>query len=277
MPASNRSGRTRQGTIDRPPETIITMAAGPAVPIEVADDAELRASLSQLSQLRLGEGLPGLQGLLHSVAVYGVRAIPGADGVGVTLLEPGRSDTIVASHDFVAEIDAIQYGLGQGPCITAARDRRTVHSNALEADADWPQFGPRIAALGVHSVLSLPLMIDDTAVGAMNVYAHAPSAFTERAISFGEVFCVPAAVAVRNAQALFQAHRLTEEMRVAMESRSVIDHALGVMMSRTGGTEQEAFERLRIRSQREHLKIAVLARQLVDEAIRKAQSRRPGG
>jgi hypothetical protein len=241
-----------------------------------ADDSDLQASLADLSRLRLGVGVAGLESLLRSVAIFGVRAIPGADGAGITLLESGRSDTIVASTGFVAEIDAIQYGLGQGPCITAAADRRTVHSGALESGPDWPAFGAKAAALGVHSVLSLPLLIDDSAVGAMNVYARARDAFDDRAIFYGESFCVPAAVAVHNAQALFQANRLAEEMRVAMDSRSVIDHALGVMMSRTGCNEDEAFERLRVRSQREHVKISVLARQMVDEAIRTAQSRRPG-
>jgi len=47
------------------------------------------------------------------VAAYAVRAIPGADGAGLTLLEDDRADTIVAAAPFVREIDDIQYGIGQ--------------------------------------------------------------------------------------------------------------------------------------------------------------------
>ena len=54
----------------------------------------------------------------YRVATYAVRAIPGADGAGLTL-EDDRANTIVATAAFVSEIDDIQYGIGQGPCITA--------------------------------------------------------------------------------------------------------------------------------------------------------------
>jgi GAF domain-containing protein len=240
------------------------------------DDAALRSSLAELSRLTLAAGDDGLRALLRNVATFAARAIPGADGVGVTMLGGAEADTLVASADFVSAVDAIQYGLGQGPCVTAAADRRTVRSGALETDPDWPEFGPRTAALGVHSVLSLPLVADDVVVGAMNVYAHARDAFDPRAQRLGELFSVPAAVSVHNARALFQAHRLAGELQSAMDSRSVIDQALGVVMSRTGGTEKEAFDGLALRSQNLNLKLSALAQQLVDEAVRRAQSRHAG-
>jgi GAF domain-containing protein len=60
----------------------------------------------------------------------------------------------------------------------------------------------------VHSVLSLPLISADTVVGAMNVYAHPRGAFDERAEQLGQLFAVPAAIAVQNAQILAQTQRL---------------------------------------------------------------------
>ena len=68
------------------------------------DDVNLRESLTALSQLRVGTGSQGLQEMLVKVAVFAAQAIPGADGVGITLLERGRSDTIVASTDFVETV-----------------------------------------------------------------------------------------------------------------------------------------------------------------------------
>ena len=58
----------------------------------------------------------------------------------------------------VSEIDDIQYGIGQGPCITAAREGQTVMSGSLGSDPRWRKFGSTVARLGVHSVLSLPLV-----------------------------------------------------------------------------------------------------------------------
>ena len=113
-----------------------------------------------------------------------MRAIPGADGAGLTLLEDNRADTIVATADFVRQVDDIQYAMGEGPCISAARKSRTFTSGSLGGEPRWPRFGPRVARLGVHSVLSLPLLTPDGVFGAMNVYAHAKGAFDDHAVEY---------------------------------------------------------------------------------------------
>ncbi len=237
----------------------------------VSEDSDLNDSLAQLA--RLASGRLGLEDLLTRVATYAVHAIPGAEGAGLTLLEEDRANTIVATAPFVREIDNIQYGIGQGPCITAAADARTVMSASLGADQRWPRFGGRVARLGVHSVVSLPLVTPDGVVGAMNVYAHPKNVFDHRAAEIGEIFAVPAAIAVQNAHVLAQTQRLTARLEAALETRGVIDRAVGILMSRSGSTEAEALERLRALSQHEHQKLATVARQIVDEAVRRARAR----
>jgi GAF domain-containing protein len=215
-----------------------------------------------------------LEDLLTRVATYAVRAIPGADGAGLTLIEVDRADTIVKSEPFVREVDDIQYGLGEGPCISAAATGTTMRSGSLGGDHRWPRFGARVGRLGVHSVLSLPLRAGDEVVGAMNVYAHAKDAFDERAERLGELFAVPAAIAVQNAQILAQTQRLAANLQAALTHRAVIDQAIGILMSRSGATADEAFTRLRDLSQREHTKLAVVAADVVHAAVNRARSRR---
>src|SRR6478752_503865 len=111
-----------------------------------------------------------------------------------------------------------------------------MRSGSLGGDPRWPRFGPRAGLLGVHSVLSLPLISGDTVVGAMNVYAHRKDAFDERAEQLGQLFAVPAAIAVQNAQILAQTQRLASNLQVALTNRWVIDQAVGILMSRSGVT-----------------------------------------
>ena len=246
-------------------------SAGPRPAVQrAAEEDDLRESLAGLSRLtnRLG-----MEDLLTRVATYAVRAIPGADGAGLTLLEDDRANTIVATAAFVSEIDDIQYGIGQGPCITAAREGQTVMSGSLGSDPRWRKFGGTVARLGVHSVLSLPLVTPDRVVGAMNVYAHDRHVFDERAAELGEIYAIPAAIAVQNAQVLAQTQRLAAQLQSALETRGVIDRAIGIMMSRSGGTEDQALARLRALSQNEHHKLAVVARQIIDDAVRRAEAR----
>lgn len=130
--------------------------------------------------------------------------------------------------------------------------------------------------MGVHSALSLPLLIGDQVIGAINCYAFDRDAFAEHAVRVGAQFAGPAAVSVYNARLLAGAQKRTEQLRLALESRAVIDQAIGILRSRTGGTAQEAFDRLIRISQTENAKLRDVAERLVEEAARRARARTRG-
>ncbi|MDT5138125.1 MAG: hypothetical protein QOD58_2387 [Mycobacterium sp.] len=241
-----------------------------------ADDADLQSAISNLAGLVADHRQ--LPELLAEIAGFAVRAIPGADGAGVTLLNVDHVDNrvvaLAASAPFVAEIDEIQYvALNEGPCITAALERRTVRSGSLGGEKMWPRFGPRVGRLGVHSALSLPLLLPDRVVGAINVYAYGKDVFDEHAAEFGELFSKPAAVAVYNAQILAAALALAVQLQTALSTRPVIDQAIGIIRGRTGRSAEDAFTQLRAISQSQHRKLADVAHQIVDEAVGRARAR----
>jgi len=241
----------------------------------LSDLAHLNASLGELS--RIVSGSTGLKELLARVATSATRAVPGADGAGVTLLRVDSVDhkveALAASAQFVSDIDDIQYSIGEGPCITAALERVAVRSGNLGSDTRWPRFGPRIGLMGVHSVLSLPLLLPDQVVGAINVYGHRNDVFDDHAADLGDAFAGPAAVAVHNAQVLAAAQTLTGQLQTALANRPIIDQAIGVIRGRTGGSADEAFAKLRAISQQDNIKLTVIAQRLVDEAVRRARAR----
>lgn len=235
------------------------------------DDDELAASLAGLSGLVSGDR--SLEQGLIRVAEFAVRAIPGADGAGLTLLEEDRPQTVVATDQFVTAVDDIQYGLGEGPCVSAVAQGRTVSSGNLGGEPQWPHFGPRVGRLGVHSALSLPLVLPHQVLGALNMYAHGRDVFDEHAVAMGEAFSPHAAVSVHNAQLLDRAERLVAQLQQALTSRAEIDQALGVMMSRTGATAPEAFDKLRALSQARSVKLTEVAHDVLGEAVRRARAR----
>jgi GAF domain-containing protein len=241
-----------------------------------ADVADLQESLGELAAL-VTDSL-ALEDLLAQVATFAVAAIPGADGAGVTLLKVDRPDNMVealaASHPFVAKIDEIQYEtVREGPCITAALERRTVRSGSLGGERLWTRFGPRVSRLGIHSALSLPLLLPDQVVGAINVYARDKDAFGDHAAELGELFAAPAAVAVHNAQVLARAQTLASQLQTALSNRPVIDQAIGILRGRSGASAEEAFAKLRQMSQSDNVKLIDVAHKLVDEAVRRARAR----
>jgi len=149
-----------------------------------------------------------------------------------------------------------------------------VRSGSLGDEPWWPAFGPKVARLGIHSALSLPLIYDGVVVGAMNIYGRKRDAFDDRAVELGELYAIPAAVSVHNAQVLDRARRLAAQLQAALDGRAVIDQAAGILMSRTGCDVDEALARMRARSQRENRKLPAIAAQIVSTAVHRARSRR---
>ncbi len=241
-----------------------------------ADEVDLHAALTGVAGIVADARQ--VSEILRDVAEFAVRAIPGADGAGVTLIRSGddlpRILTWAVTAAFVAEIDAVQYqDLGEGPCLTCMDSRRPAVSGSLGSDNRWPHFGGRVARMGVHSVLALPLTVGERVIGAINSYAHSRDAFAEHAVQLGSQFAGPAAVSVYHAQLLASVWERTDQLQRAVNSRAVIDQAIGIIRSRTGVSAAEAFDRLTQISQSENVKLSVVAERLVQEAVRCAQSR----
>lgn len=245
-----------------------------------ADDLDLTAGLAGVAGIVAGAR--GLSEMLCEIAEFAVRAIPGADGAGVTVVRPDQdaphAETWSATADFVREIDSLQFGaLGEGPCLTCMRSGRPTVSGSLGADTRWPRFGGRVARMDVHSVLALPLTVDGRMTGAITAYARTRDAFAEHAVQLGTQFAGPAAVAVYNARLLDRARERTEQLRRALDSRAVIDQAIGIIRSRSGEDAEQAFDRLTRISQAENTKLSAVAERLVQEAVRRARAGRSAG
>jgi GAF domain-containing protein len=125
----------------------------------------------------------------------------------------------------------------------------------------------------VHSALSLPLLLSEQVVGALNVYAYGRDVFDQHAVELGELFAKPAAVAVHNAQILADALALTAKLRSALSTRTVIDQAIGVMLVTTGGSAEDALTQLQAMSQAEHRALPDVAQHVIDEVVRRARDR----
>jgi GAF domain-containing protein len=241
-----------------------------------ADEADLYAGLRGVAEIVAGA--QAVLDLLRDVAEFAAQAIPRADGVGVALIDSRHEElsikTWAATAVLVQDIDTIQYDeLHEGPCMTCMQSGRPAVSGSLGSDSRWPHFGGRVARMHVHSALALPLIVGEHPIGSINAYAKSRDAFTEHAVRLGAQFARTAAVSVYNAQLLANAQERTLRLQRALDSRATIDQAIGIIRSRSGGSAEEAFERLTRISQIENVKLHTVAARLVEEAVRRARAR----
>lgn len=209
----------------------------------------------------LAESLADIEGVtetIDQIVSFAVEAIDTTYG-GITLIKSGgRSfSTVGATHQSVIEADRIQYELRQGPCVDAAADAKIVVSSYLATDERWPNWGPKASALGFNSVLSAELHARGRRIGALNLYGTSEANFSPEDIALAALFARQGALALGYA-------RSEEGLREALETRTVIGQAQGLLMERFDIDPDRAFATLRRYSQHHNVKLKVLCHKLVE-------------
>ncbi len=224
---------------------------------------ELSANIAELTFLLIDE--EPLEATLDRVMRLAADNIRGVDLSGVSLMREGKVETAVCTDQEAAEIDFVQYETGVGPCLDAFRHRQVTRIESTTDDELWPEFSQGAADHGVLSTLSLPLVVRDEAIGALNLYSRAADGFDEQDEQLGIRFAQQASVALANAQTYQSAHRLTRELNEALASRAVIDQAKGIIMGSARVDADGAFELLVKQSQTKNRKLREIAQELVDQ------------
>lgn len=229
-------------------------------------DSPLTSSLAALSRFFVGDGT--FEETLTRVTGLTVEAVAPAEFAGITMLVEGRQRTAIFTDETAPEIDQAQYDSGEGPCLDAFREQRIRRIESTLADGPWPEFRRAAAAHGIRSTLSLPMLVDKSAVGAMNLYALRERAFSEDDVETATLFASQAAIVLANAQAYWDARELSSGLSDAMQHRAVIEQAKGVLMGAQGCDENAAFDLLVKASQRENVKLREIAQRIVDNVSR---------
>lgn len=227
-------------------------------------DAELVAVLQALSLHVIDR--QSIEDTLDQIARLARDGIGAADYAAVTTLRDGRPETTVATDPMLALIDQVQYDNDHGPCLDSYRTGEVLRIEDTTEDERWRKFSLAAAEHGIRSTLSLPLMTDTEGIGALNLYSSTPGSFTPADQQTAMRFSQPAAVLLANAQMFWEARKLADNLGAALETRAVIEQAKGIVMALQEVDADRAFDVLRRASQRENVKLHVIAQRLVDRA-----------
>jgi transcriptional regulator with GAF, ATPase, and Fis domain len=204
---------------------------------------------------------PDSDTVIAELAEHAAVEIPGAQYAGVTVTTNRKTvDTPAATHPYPILLDKIQQRHGEGPCLTSAWERETIHIRDLKNDSRWPAYRRNaLAETPIRSIMAFQLFIADNSMGALNVYAESPNAFGEETEEIGLIFAAHSSVA-------WNAARRDEQFRRALASRDIIGQAKGMIMERYGVDAVQAFDMLRKLSQDSNVPVAQIAADLVRQA-----------
>jgi GAF domain-containing protein len=220
--------------------------------------------LRQLSRVVLVDRT--LRDVLADVTRIAAQGIPGAEATSITLLRDDQAFTASYHGEMALAADELQYQHGYGPCMDAGRGGVLLRVDDMHTEERWPDYVAHVVrTTPVHSSLSIPLPYQGSAIGALNVYSSKPAAFASpESLRAGLEVAEVVAVAVANADAHHQLVEQARNMRLAMESRAVIEQAKGVLMAQRHVDAEQAFEILREASQRYNRKLREIALGIVE-------------
>jgi len=190
----------------------------------------------QLAAAARDIGSEDVTNTLDKSVALAVDLIDGCDAAGVTLVHKGRSvDTPAYTDSAALRGDQLQYELGEGPCMDAVWAQEVVTSTDLIADDRWPKWAPVVVEeLEMRSMMCIQLFADEQSLGALNMYSRSVAAFDDDDRHEGLVLAAHVAVALAAAQEI-------EHLRAAMDRRTVIGQAQGILMERFGVPADRAF------------------------------------
>ncbi|GAA3707145.1 GAF and ANTAR domain-containing protein [Microlunatus aurantiacus] len=196
--------------------------------------------------------------VLAAIVAAAVALVPGADEGSISAIS-GRAR--VWSHaptsDLPRLVDAVQEEVRQGPCLDAAYEHQTVRIADMTSEQRWPLFAARAAELGAGSMLALQLYVEGDDLGAINLFARTPGAFTDESEQIGLLVAAHAAIAYVGA-------RKGADLAAALANRDLIGQAKGMLMERYHLSGDRAFLLLTRVSQNSNRKLHQVATELVE-------------
>jgi GAF domain-containing protein len=188
---------------------------------------------------------------LHTMGNRVQRLVPEIVGLSLTLIDDGLTFTLVSSNEHIAGLDAVQY-LDGGPCIAAVQEQRAIpwsESDPLDEN-QWQVFARSVAAAGVASTLSLPIMPNERVVGSVNLYASTQDAFAGHHDELARLCGAWAPGVVSNADLSFDSRLAAAEAPERLRGQDTVDQALGIISTAQHIDITAATDRLRVAAAR---------------------------
>jgi GAF domain-containing protein len=210
---------------------------------------------------------PSADDAIETVVHYARSAVD-ADDAGVLLTHGrGRVETPTATSKNVDKAHQLQAEYGEGPCLDSINGGDMIFkvSNTL-ADPRWPRWGKAAAEMGYFSVVSASLQTESRPIGSLNVYARSIDAFDDADVDVLGLLADHATAAIAGAT-------VQENLRKALDSRTIIGQAQGILMSAYDLDADTAFSYMRRLSQDHNQKLVGVAKSIIEHRPQAAKER----
>jgi len=163
----------------------------------------------------------------------------------IMLLDEKRNELFIAATQSLSQEYLSKPNLKVGQSVSGKVVLEKRPTTVLDVTKEPGYMYPEVARQeGIVSLLSVPMMVKDRAIGVINSYTKSEHRFKQEEISILQTVANQAAVAIENTH-------LSEEIltaKEALESRKIIERAKGILMKELDVTEDEAYKKIHKKS-----------------------------
>ncbi|ACC40257.1 GAF and ANTAR domain-containing protein [Mycobacterium marinum] len=221
-----------------------------------ADPATVFAALAEI----IYQGAQPAE-MYSAICIAATLIVPGCDHASLLVRTNDRYITVGASDRLAQHVDELERKAGDGPCIDAIEEETPQIETDLTTPTQWPKFAAALLAqTPVRGAMGFRLLVDKRKGAALNLFSETPNSFDTESAGRAAVLASFASVAV-NAIAHGED---AASLRRGLLSNREIGKAVGMLMLLNGFTEEEAFDLLRHHSQSLNIKLADVARTVIE-------------
>jgi hypothetical protein len=223
---------------------------------EKADPATVFAALAEI----IYQGSDANE-MYAAICIAATLVVKGCDHASLLVRESDRYVTVGASDELAKQIDELERRTGDGPCIDAIEEETPQIDTDLTTPSLWPQLAAvLVAETSVRGAMGFRLQVNKRKGAALNLFSDTANLFDAEAAGTAAVLAAFASVAI-NAVAKGED---AASLRRGLLSNREIGKAVGMLMALNDITEDEAFDLLRRHSQALNIKLADVARAVID-------------
>jgi GAF domain-containing protein len=197
--------------------------------------------------------------------VGAVEALFNLDGAGVMLADPDQAlRTVMVTDERGISLERAQESAGAGPCIDAYVYGRPLPCRDIHTDPRYTAVSERMAGSPVHAVLGVPVALAGTPVGVLNLYVDTAHDWNELQIAGLTAYADVLGRMLGVALAARRSDELAGQLQRALDSRILVERAIGYLMASHSLDANGAFQLIRTAARRSRSRVVDLAAAVLD-------------
>ncbi|MEO8282826.1 MAG: ANTAR domain-containing protein [Pseudarthrobacter sp.] len=183
----------------------------------------------------------------------------------VSVARPGQTPLTLGTSEAATALARWDLVNGDGPVSQAMTGQLAVILNDFSQDPRRPSYWGPLQDAGYRSAVSVPLQLESGCTAALTLITEKTSVFAPAVLADVVIFSKLAARSYVMVSAVRAALAAATHLRTAMENRTSIDVACGVIMGQNRCSYEEAFGIIAKASSNRNVKVRALAESLLED------------